>query len=291
VAILDAYPKRYCPVCDHVVGRTFKPGPGGRPDARCPRCKGLERHRFFAILVDTLRPALGRVDVLLDIAPYPLMTDILATLEPRLHVRLDLGLDHRLVDVQADLTALPCADDSVDLVLCYHVLEHVPDDRQAMRELARVLSPTGIGLLQVPIRFGTVTDEDPTVDEDERTARFGQADHVRFYGDDFEARLEECGLSFQRVTPIELLGEQMCDWLKLSPSEPVWVVRSGLDRAGVHLRSSYLPALLDGILDRMATHREEREHARFRIQRLLRRAERQAGTPARRTVGHRLLHR
>ena len=288
---LAAYPKRFCPVCHHAVRQTFRSGPGGRPDARCPRCRGLERHRFFAVLVDMLRPALGRVDVLLDIAPYPLMTEILATLDPRLHVRLALGLDRRLVDVQADLTALPCADDAVDLLVCFPVLEHVPDDRRAMRELARVLGPGGLGLVQVPIRFGTSTDEDPDADEEERTARFGQADHVRFYGDDFEDRLEECGLSFQRVTPVELLGEQMCDWLKLSPSEPVWVVRSGVGRPGLHLRSTYLPDLLDGVLGRMALHREEREHARSRVQRLLRRGQPEPHPSAPRALGDRLLHR
>ena len=160
-----------------------------------------------------------------------------------------------------------------------------------MRELARVLAPGGLGLVQVPIRFGTSTDEDPDAGEEERTARFGQADHVRFYGDDFEDRLEECGLSFQRVTPVELLGEQMCDWLKLSPSEPVWVVRSGVGRPGLHLRSTYLPDLLDGVLGRMALHREEREHARSRVQRLLRRGQPEPHLSAPRALGHRLLHR
>ena len=285
------YPKRYCPICDHAGRGTFRPGPCGRPGARCPRCKSLERHRFLAVLVDTLRPALGDVDLLLDIAPHPVTTGVLGTLQPRRHLRVDLGLDNRLVDVLGDLTALPVADGSADLVMCYHVLEHVRDDRQAMREIARVLTPNGLGLLQVPIRFGTVTDEDPDADEEERTVRFGQCDHVRFYGDDFEDRLEECGLSFQRVTPIELVGEQMCDWLRLSPSEPVWIVRSGTHRSGVHLRSSFLPHLLDGVLDRMSEHYRERERARSRVQRLLRRIETEVATPVRRSIGHRLLHR
>ncbi|MEO5853965.1 MAG: class I SAM-dependent methyltransferase [Nocardioides sp.] len=288
---LAEYPQRCCPVCAHTGRKAFRPGPDGRPDARCPRCRSLERHRFLAVLLDCLRPALGDVDVLLDIAPYPLTTQVLQTLAPRRHLRLDLGLDNRLVDALADLTALPVADGSVDLVMCYHVLEHVPDDRRAMREIARVLAPGGLALVQVPIRFGTVTDEDPDADEDERTIRFGQRDHVRFYGDDFEDRLEECGLSFQRVTPLELLGEQMCEWLRLSRSEPVWLVRAGPHRAGAHLASSYLPHLLDGVLGRMADHHRERERARRRVRRLLRRAESPEALPVRRSIGHRLLHR
>lgn len=288
---LDGYPRRYCPVCRRVVRASFRDGPGGRPQARCPSCRSLERHRFFAVLVDLLRPAIGPVDVLLDIAPVPLMTEVLATLEPRRQVRLDLGLDGRVVDVLGDLSALPLADGSVDLAVCYHVLEHVRDDRAAMRELARVLTTDGLGLVQVPIRYGTETDEDPDASEAARIARFGQVDHVRFYGDDVEQRFEECGLSYQRVTPGELLGWGMCEWLRLDHAEPVWIVRSGRSRPGVHLASAYLPAVLDGVLDRMALHREEREQARSRIRRLLRRVTPDQAPAARRTIGHRLLRR
>ena len=69
------------------------------------------------------------------------------------------------------------------------MLEHVPDDCAAMREIARVLSPRGIALLEVPIKVGVATEEDPSATPEERTRRFGQNDHVRWYGDDFDARL------------------------------------------------------------------------------------------------------
>jgi hypothetical protein len=151
-----------------------------------------------------------------------------------------------------------------------------------------VLSPEGIGLVQVPIRYGTVTDEDPDAAEADRIARFGQVDHVRFYGDDVEDRFEECGLSFQRVTPEQLLGHALCEWIKLSPAEPVWIVRSGHSRPGVHLESTYLPTMLDALLTRMAAHHEERDRARHRVQRLLRRTQREGAESPRRTLGHRL---
>ncbi|MCD4535997.1 methyltransferase domain-containing protein [Nocardioides sp. cx-169] len=172
-----------------------------------------------------LGPTLEDLDTLLEVAPSPETSPILGGLQPRRHLRLDLGADNRLVDVLGSLTDLPLADDSVDLLVCYHVLEHIPDDRAAMREIARVLSTSGIALLQVPFRAGTRTDEDPDAPEEERLRRFGQVDHVRYYGDDFEDRLVESGLAIQRVSPRSLLGPEMSTWLHVNPDELVWIAR------------------------------------------------------------------
>jgi ubiquinone/menaquinone biosynthesis C-methylase UbiE len=85
-------------------------------------------------------------------------------------------------------------DRSFDAVLCNHVLEHVPDDRKALGEIFRVLKPGGWAILMVPLSSRAETDEDPTVvDPKERERRFGQDDHVRLYGQDYQARLEAAG--------------------------------------------------------------------------------------------------
>ena len=235
MANVSDYPRRYCSVCRSVVVKKFKPGPRGRPDARCPRCGSLERHRFLAVLLDVLRPMLPDVDVLVDVAPTPQTTELFEHLEPRLHTRVDIGFDNRSVDTLGSLTALPYRADSADLLVCYHVLEHIPEDRQAMAEIARVLKPGGLGLLQVPFRAGSRTDEDPSAGKEERIERFGRHDHVRFYGDDFEDRLVDAGLAIRRITPLRLLGPEMVTWLRLSPDEAVWLVRPAGD--------GHLPAL------------------------------------------------
>jgi SAM-dependent methyltransferase len=224
-AAMPGYPHRYCSVCARILSKSFDPGPGGRPDASCPNCGSLERHRFLAVALSILQPSWGDVGVLLDIAPSPQTSRMLRRLGARQYVRLDLGADSRLVDVLGSITQLPHPDASVDLLVCYHVLEHVPDDLAGMREIARVLSPDGVALVQVPWQPGTVTDEDPDAPEEERVRRFGQADHVRYYGDDFEDRLVSCGLDLERITPRTLLGEHMVTWLRLVPDEPVWIVR------------------------------------------------------------------
>ncbi len=121
------------------------------------------------------------------------------------------------------MTAMPLRSDEVDLLLCFHVLEHVPDDGAAMREIARVLAPDGIALVQVPWRNRPETDEDPSLDEDQRLARFGQRDHVRFYGLDFEARLTESGLRVLRVEAARHLSADLAAWLEIPPRDPIWL--------------------------------------------------------------------
>jgi ubiquinone/menaquinone biosynthesis C-methylase UbiE len=97
------------------------------------------------------------------------------------------------VDLRIDICNINLPDHSFDLVLCLHVLEHVPDDRKAMAELRRVLRPSGMAVIMVPLEEGLdETYENPLiVSEADRLIHFGQEDHVRYYGRDFRDRLRE----------------------------------------------------------------------------------------------------
>jgi SAM-dependent methyltransferase len=99
------------------------------------------------------------------------------------------------VNTKADITNIPCKDNSFDVVLCNHVLEHVPDDQRAMRELLRTLAPGGWAILQSPIDSGRdVTFEDSSITSPrDRERAFGQHNHVRIYGRDYRRRLERAG--------------------------------------------------------------------------------------------------
>lgn len=123
-----------------------------------------------------------------------------------------------------DLTMTPWRDASFDAILCNHVLEHIPDDRQAMRELFRVLRPGGWAILQVPMDTRRATTfEDPTiVSPKARERAFGQADHVRIYGLDYKARLESVGFvvsvdPFVRELPVAVRTR-----FALTPEEDVY---------------------------------------------------------------------
>jgi SAM-dependent methyltransferase len=103
------------------------------------------------------------------------------------------------VDFHSDITHLPSADHSYDLILCSHVLEHVPEDSKAISEIYRVLRPGGRAMIQVPWNSASdSTDEDPSVtDVKERERRFGQFDHVRLYGRDLVDRLGRPGFNVE----------------------------------------------------------------------------------------------
>jgi SAM-dependent methyltransferase len=117
------------------------------------------------------------------------------------YVACDLEASH---DIALDITRLPFPDSTFDLVICCHVLEHIPDDVTAMRELCRITAPGGVVLIQVPWIPGSMTDEDPGASPADRTRRFGQRDHVRMYGRDVVDRMEAAGLSTSVVDAIEL---------------------------------------------------------------------------------------
>jgi len=94
-----------------------------------------------------------------------------------------------------DITAIQYKDDWFDVIICNHVLEHIPNDRQAMSEIYRVLKPGGWSILQVPISLSLeATYEDPAIrTPEERERFFGQNDHVRIYAADYKRRLESAG--------------------------------------------------------------------------------------------------
>jgi SAM-dependent methyltransferase len=110
---------------------------------------------------------------------------------------LSADLKSSLADVQADIQNLPFADNSFDYIICIHVLEHIPDDRKAMREIYRVLKPNGKAIVMVPLRFNeSHTFEDESIKTpEERTKFYGQSDHLRYYGLDIKDRLQASGLT------------------------------------------------------------------------------------------------
>jgi len=173
-------------------------GGGYRLNAHCPRCDCFDRERLIFLYLVRCSDFLKRPVRLLHISPEAQLERFLRSQANITYLSADLGPSR--VDLRLDVTKIPIRDASIDLIICSHVLEHVPEDRRAMSEMMRVLKPGGAAILQVPISLRQeTTDEDPRVVEPhDREQRFGQADHVRLYGRDYGARLTGAGF---RVEP------------------------------------------------------------------------------------------
>ncbi|MDQ3727963.1 MAG: methyltransferase domain-containing protein [Actinomycetota bacterium] len=194
---LRAGRKYRCPCCGRGSRRFVAGGYAGRPEAACPWCGSLERHRVMALFLrDWLNDHHPR-----DILHFAPERGIRPILRRNAHARyVAADLDSAPGVVSVDIMAMPFEDASFDLIVCSHVLEHVLDDRAAMAEMRRVLRPRGTALLQAPVRYGRDTDEDTTVtDPVIRYQRFGQPNHWRFYGEDLSDRLSSAGFAVQVV--------------------------------------------------------------------------------------------
>ncbi len=218
-----------CPLCA-TPARRFEPFGAGtvvRPNARCAHCDALERHRLLWMYLrdeTDLLVAGGARKRLLHVAPEPVLRDRIAG-EPLIDY-LSADLEPGAADVVMDLTAIGFPDGSFDVILCSHVLEHIPDDALAMRELRRVLRPSGWAILQVPILLER-TDEDATVtDPQERLRRFAQRDHVRAYGRDYADRLRAAGFAVTEDRYAERLGPEAARRHGIHPREIVHLCRA-----------------------------------------------------------------
>ncbi|MDT0539452.1 class I SAM-dependent methyltransferase [Croceitalea sp. P059] len=140
---------------------------------------------------------------------------------------LTTDLNSPLADIKADICDLPFEDASFDVILCNHVLEHIPDDITAMKELYRILKPNGWGIFQIPQDLNrTTTFEDNSItDKKERAKIFGQYDHVRVYGRDYFDKLRNIGFKVDEVDYTATLTNQNIEKYRLAKGELIPFVR------------------------------------------------------------------
>jgi SAM-dependent methyltransferase len=127
---------------------------------------------------------------------------------------------------EGDIQASSLPFEHYDLVVCSHVLEHVDDDRKAMREICRILKPGGLALLCFPFRPGKMTYEDKSINDPEgRAQAFGQWDHVRFYGEDAVDRMRDAGFEAQKLEASDLFSPADVARFGLQANEVFFVCR------------------------------------------------------------------
>jgi len=164
-----------------------------RANALSPGTLSLERHRQMWLYLQNETDFFTAKLKVLHIAPEQEFLRKFKKMKNLEYTSADLFSP--IVDVKADILDLPFEDNTYDVIICNHVLEHIVDDRKAMSELYRVMKPNGWGIVQVPMKNSLETTfEDFTItDPKERQKHFGQYDHVRWYGMDYFDRLKSVG--------------------------------------------------------------------------------------------------
>lgn len=220
--------RRYhCPLCGRSFRRLLPYGyVTPRPNALCPHCLSLERHRLLWLYLKRETTLFSELPHLLHIAPE---VCLMRHLKPHYKAHREryqtADLESPLADLHFDIQQIPLADESVDVVICNHLMEHVADDRQAMRELHRILRRGGWAVLLSPVELDrTTTFEDDTItDPAERTRIFGQYDHRRIYGNDFTERLREAGFTAEDIDyAAALTGEERSKFAL--PNDHIYVI-------------------------------------------------------------------
>lgn len=189
-----------------------------RPNALCPKCQSLERHRLIWIYLKDHTGFFREQLQVLHIAPENCFIKAFEKQHGAGYVTADI--ESPLAKVKMDILNMPFSDHTFDVVLCNHVLEHVADDMQGLLEIKRVLKPGGWCILQVPF-FKPVPEktfsDDSIINPREREKVFGQADHVRRYGLDYPERISSVGFKVEKADFAFRLSAEVCFNLGLVP--------------------------------------------------------------------------
>lgn len=189
-----------CPCCGHVVMykplsdyynemqkryhlRTVRSETLNREEYSCPDCGASDRDRLIISFLkkEGLKGAAEGTRVL-QIAPTAIISGWITLHCPHIkYETTDLYMEN--VSYQSDIMNMEMiSDETYDVIICSHVLEHVQDDRKALREMRRILKPEGKIIFLVPIDLDAAgIDEEWGLPEEENWRRFGQGDHCRMY--------------------------------------------------------------------------------------------------------------
>ena len=217
----------YTDPIDEKSFRAFLPYGYGkqRPNVLSPSTLSLERHRLFWLYLKNETNFFSDHLNVLHFAPEQCFLKRFRKLKNLEYTTTDLLSP--IADVKADICNLPFENNSYDVILCNHVLEHIPNDTKAMQELYRVMKPGGWGIFQIPQDLNRdVTFEDDTItDKAERAKIFGQYDHVRIYGRDYFDKLRSIGFKVKEVDYTSGLSSDDINRYRLAKGEIIPLVK------------------------------------------------------------------
>ncbi len=218
--------KKYTDPIDGKSFRTFLPYGYEQPreNVLSPSTLSLERHRLLWLYLKNETDLFSKSQRLLHFAPEQAFYKRFKRLQHIEYTTTDLNSP--LAEVKADICMLPFPDNSFDVILCNHVLEHIPNDTKAMQELYRVLKPGGWGVFQIPqdLKRDKTFEDNSIIDKKERAKIFGQYDHVRVYGKDYFDKLRSIGFNVNEVDYTNKLSVEEVEKYRLAQGEIIPLV-------------------------------------------------------------------
>ncbi|NNC85988.1 MAG: methyltransferase domain-containing protein, partial [Bacteroidia bacterium] len=193
-----------------------------RPNALAPDSLSLERHRILWLYLKEKTNFFTDQIKFLHLAPEYCFLKLF-----RKQKNLDYtcaDLNSPWADVHMDVHDIPFDENTFDVIMGNHLLEHVEDDRKVMREFYRVMKPGGWGIFMVPMDYNRKeTYEDPSItDPKEREKHFWQSDHVRLYGLDYSDRLGKAGFEVTVDDFVKKLSPELVKRYGLPPNEIIY---------------------------------------------------------------------
>lgn len=217
----------YTDPIDNKSFRKFLPYGYGkqRDNVLSPSTLSLERHRLLWLYLKNKTNFFSANKKILHFAPEQAFYKRFKKMKNLDYVTTDLNSP--LADVKANICNLPFNDNSFDIILCNHVLEHIPDDIIAMKELYRVMKPGGWGIFQIPqdLNRDTTFEDNSITNKQERAKIFGQYDHVRIYGRDYFEKLRSIGFEVTEIDYTKQLNETEITKFALAEGEIIPLVR------------------------------------------------------------------
>ena len=200
--------KYYCPCCDTRLRNFMNGGYDTRPNyynpdrykstnqnIQCPICISFPRHRIMAKWMENHGGLL--VGKILYFAPEKGISLWLK----RNKINYTSADYLKKADLKIDIEDTGLTDDSYDMIIANHVLEHVDDFKRALLEMYRILKPTGCFICSFPMdpKIELLDESDEPLTSEERLNRFGQYDHKRVFGMKADRFLTEAGFKVEKI--------------------------------------------------------------------------------------------
>jgi SAM-dependent methyltransferase len=226
--------KKYCVLCKNefteflINGKDFPilkllcVVGAGRRRSRCPFCRSKDRERLVYLFLKEKTTVFTsrKKQRILHIAPEPALGKILKNQKNIEYVSGDLN--PKKAENIINIEHMPYKNNTFELIICNHVLEHVTNDYIAMLELFRILKINGTAILQVPyakkLKF-TIEDKNLVLSRDRETY-FGQKDHLRIYSlYSYASKLRKVGFVVKKINFTKYLAKKVINRTALNSEE------------------------------------------------------------------------